>query len=278
MDTVVEKDVLLPDRDPMARVLGMDASTSGIGAWFGFASGGTFLMAALLTAASIVAWLHVRHPASVEAAQEIGIMSEEAPRPPPPAPPDEERPESPSVRPSAPPRDTPVASPPARAARVLTAEPRPDEPVDLTGNTIVQGAYDSYAGGFTTATGTGANAARNPPAAGQEPAASRAVLGSPQVQAPDRSRSASLAGASEWSCPFPQEADSAQIDEAYVTLQVDVGQEGAPQAARVLADPGNGFGREARRCAMAKRYSVAFDRNGDPIAGTTRPFRVHFSR
>jgi hypothetical protein len=46
----------------------------------------------------------------------------------------------------------------------------------------------------------------------------------------------------------------------------------------VLADPGNGFGREARRCAMAKRYAAALDRDGGAIAGTTRPFRVHFSR
>jgi protein TonB len=266
------------DCDPMARVLGMDAGTSGVGAWFGFASGSTMLLAGILTAASMVAWLHVRHQAVVEARQELEIAREEAPRPPGSVAPGEERREPRSVRSAAPARATPAASPPAHVAKVLTATPRSDEPVDLTGDAIVQRPSHSNTGAFTTAPGTGTTAPSNPPGGGHEPGGSRAVVGSPQVQAQDRSRSASLAGAADWSCPFPPEADTAQIDEAYVTLQVDAGPEGAPLAARVLTDPGNGFGREARRCAMGRLYTAALDRDGDPIAGTTRPFRVHFSR
>jgi protein TonB len=63
-----------------------------------------------------------------------------------------------------------------------------------------------------------------------------------------------------------------------VTLQVSVGPEGAATAAQVVSDPGHGFGREARRCAMVRRYVSGLDREGNPSAGTTRPFRVHFSR
>jgi hypothetical protein len=46
---------------------------------------------------------------------------------------------------------------------------------------------------------------------------------------------------------------------------------------RVLADPGNGFGREAMRCAMQKKYQPALDHDGNAIPGIVRP-RVHFSR
>jgi periplasmic protein TonB len=264
------------DDDPMSRVLGLDANTSSIGAWLGFTSGGVTLLGGLLTVVSVVGWLHAPNPAAVEAAQEIDVATE-APPPPPPSPtqPDEEKHEAPPA-----PRVTSKRSPPpspAQAAKVLTSEPTPDDPVDLTANTIVQGNAESFAGGFTAATGTGNGAASGVLSAvgAHGPAG---LFAFPSVKAPDRSRVASLAGASEWSCPFPPEADSAQIDEAYVTLQVDVGPDGAAAAARVLADPGNGFGREARRCAMIKHYAVALDRDGNPIAGATKPFRVHFSR
>jgi protein TonB len=34
-----------------------------------------------------------------------------------------------------------------------------------------------------------------------------------------------------------------------------------------VRDPGTGFGREARRCALRKRWSPALDRAGRPTAG-----------
>ncbi|MGH7297441.1 MAG: energy transducer TonB, partial [Polyangiaceae bacterium] len=161
--------------------------------------------------------------------------------------------------------------------KVLTAEPRPDEPVDLT-STFVQGTGDLYAGGVTSATGTGKTAVGSLVAAAPIPRATAPLPIAPVVEAPDRSRTASLSGGTDWSCPFPPEADATQIDDAYVTLQVDVDDAGRAASVSVVADPGNGFGREARRCAMSRRYSTALDREGDPVAGRTRPFRVHFSR
>jgi len=264
--------------DPMAKVLGLDAKTSTFGAWFGFTSGSTVLLAAGMLLATWIAWLHAARDARADVPEEIDVVREEAP-PPPPVQTAEPEPEPKPVAP--PPRAAAAPPPPpapAQAAKVLTQEPDPNEPVDLTGNTIVQGNADAYAGGVTTANGTSTTAVH----ALASPSGVPGGTGTAQVQAapptPDRSRSASLGGSGEWSCPFPPEADTAQIDEAYVTLQVDVRPDGTPGAVRVVSDPGNGFGREARRCAMGKRYQTALDHDGNSIAGTTNQFRVHFSR
>jgi protein TonB len=179
------------------------------------------------------------------------------------------------------PHEAPPPPPaPAQAAKVLTAEPKPDEPVDLTGDTIVQGNADSFAGGFTASNGTNTNAVHTAPSPTGVVGGTGApqAAPAPQVQAKDLSRAASLSGSSDWNCPFPPEADTAQVDEAAVVLQVDVRPDGTAGAVRVLGDPGNGFGREARRCAMSRRYTTSLDHDGNAIAGTTKPFRVHFQR
>jgi len=252
----------------------MDARTSGVGAWLGFTSGSTALMASILVAAGVVAWVHDRRAAPADVVAEVEIAEE-----PPPPPPSVVEPEPAKAQeaPSRPSPATPPVTPAARAGQVLTAQPKPDDPVDLT-NAFVQGIGDHYTGSFTTATGTGTAPPVAPPVAAPQPVAPRMAAVAPPVQTDDRSRPPSLSGATEWSCPFPEEADSSQIDDAYVTLQVSVGPEGAATAAQVVSDPGHGFGREARRCAMARRYVNGLDRDGNPIPGTTRPFRVHFSR
>jgi hypothetical protein len=61
-------------------------------------------------------------------------------------------------------------------------------------------------------------------------------------------------------------------------IQVDVDASGRAVAAKVLQDPGSGFGRQAKMCAMRQRFQPALDRSGTPVAGSTKPFRVHFSR
>jgi periplasmic protein TonB len=264
------------DDDPMSKVLGLDAKTSGVGAWFGFGSAGTLLMLWLMGLTVFVAWWRASHT-PVEALNngEIEIVREEPPPPPPPPPQEETKPEPPAAHVT--PREAPPPPPaPAQAAKVLTQEPKPDEPVDLTGNTIIQGNADTYAGGFTTANGSSTAAVRSMPS----PTGVPGGTGAPQAPAPpskDLSRMASV-GTTEWNCPFPPEADVAQMDEAWVTLQVDVRSDGTPASARVVSDPGSGFGREAKRCAMNKRFPTALDRDGNPIEGTTKPFRVHFQR
>jgi len=244
----------------MAGVLGMDATTSGIRAWLGFTSGSVALVAGILTAAGMVGWLHARHRATPEASPEIPLLVD---NPPPHLP----TPTPPTARPGEHLRQDPVprahAASTAKASRLPSAELQREGPVDLTDDPIDAPRRDPPGS----------------PDPGHEATGHGRPLDSPgRVQAPDRSRPASLAGASSWSCPFPPEADAAQADEAYVTLEVTVGPDGVATGTRVLADPGNGFGREARRCAMRERYGVALDREGNAVAGTTRPFRVHFSR
>jgi protein TonB len=264
--------------DPMEKVLGLDAKTSGFGAWFGFTSGGTLLLAGLLALASVVAWMHTAQAAAAEKPEEIDVLRDDPP-PPPPAP---EATQESEAKPAAPPpramHEPPPPPPtPAQAAKVLAQEPDPNEPVDLTGNTIVQGNADAYAGGFTASNGTNNNAVRAMPSPSGVPGGTGPVQAAPPASTVDRSRGASLQGGTEWSCPFPPEADTAQVDDAFVTLQVDVGPSGAPSNVRVLNDPGNGFGREARRCANNRRYTTALDHEGNPIAGTFKT-RVHFQR
>lgn len=264
-----------PYDDPMNKVLGLDAKTSSVAAWFGFTSGSTFLLVGLMALTSVVAWMHTRARLAAAATEEIEVLKEDAPPPPPPKTEQELKPE-----PAAPPphRVHEVAPPPApaQAAKVLTQEPDPNEPVDLTGNTIVQGNADSYAGGFTAANGTNHNAVRAVAAPTGVPGGTGAVNQVAPPSGPDRSRPVSV-GNTDWNAPFPPEADAAQIDEAYVTIEVDVRSDGTVAAVRVLSDPGNGFGREARQYALRQRLSPALDHDGNPIPAKKK-LSVHFFR
>ena len=264
-----------PYDDPMNKVLGLDARTSSLAAWFGFTSGSTFLLVGLMVLTSVVAWMHNRARLAAAATEEIEVLKEDSPPPPPPKT-EEAKPEPAAPLPH---RLHEVAPPPApaQAAKVLTQEPDPNEPVDLTGNTIVQGNADSYAGGFTAANGTNQNAVRAPAAPTGAPGGTGAVRPIPPSSGPDRSRPASV-GNTDWSrCPFPEEANAAQIDEERVPVEIDVRPDGTAGDVRVLSDPGNGFGREARRCAVPKRFAPALDHDGNPIAGKLKLI-VHFSR
>jgi protein TonB len=168
----------------------------------------------------------------------------------------------------------------AQAAAVLTSDPDPDEPVDLT-NTIVTGTGTTFAGGVTQQGGTSTTAVRNANARawGTGNSTGRPEAPPAPPSGPDRSRVAGLDGAANWNCPWPSEADAAQIDEAVVTVRVAVRADGTASKVDVLSDPGNGFGREARNCALRrKNYKVALDREGNPVAGETKPFNIRFER
>lgn len=209
---------------------------------------------------------------------EMDIIKE----PPPPEPPPEEPKEEPKEEAKPVPKDdTPPPPPPqpAEAAKVLTSDPTPNEPVDLTGG-FVTGSGSTYAGGDTSSTGTSKQAVYNPAAAN-----TGVVGGTGTAPAPppprkdDKSRQPGLLGSVDWNdCPFPGEADADQIDQAFVMIQVKVKPDGSPESVSVLQDPGHGFGREAKKCAMRKKYSQGLDPDGQAIGGTTKPFRVRFER
>ena len=100
---------------------------------------------------------------------EVQIDEEKPPPPPPPPPVQEKEPEPPppAAKAAPPPPPDAQAKPPAaaEAGKVLTQEPDPDEPVDLTGEGFVTGTGDRFAGGVTNAQGTSKVAARSAQAA-----------------------------------------------------------------------------------------------------------------
>lgn len=178
------------------------------------------------------------------------------------------------------PKDEPPPQPPAAAdaAKVIMAEPAKDEPVDLTGNTFLNGNADTAVGGVTQNGGTAkapttnvaAVATGSPGGTGTGPAA-------PAVKV-DRSRTARIINLSNLErCPFPAEADAEQVDEAYVGIEVKVSPDGRAESVGITRDPGHGFGREARKCALREKYNPALNVDGQPLPGVYK-VNIHFTR
>jgi periplasmic protein TonB len=207
------------------------------------------------------------------------------------------KPEEPPPEPEAPPPPAPKAAPkpkddpydqppppptPAKAAAVLTQKEDPDKVEDLTGNTVVTGD-GTATHGQQSASGTGDKPVLSPHASlsgvpGGKGTGSAPPPPPPPPPAVDRSKSATPLGSTSWNCPFPPEADADQIDRALVNIVVTVRPDGTPVSVNVVSDPGNGFGRAARMCALSRRYTPALDRNGTPITAATPPIRVLFTR
>ena len=222
--------------------------------------------------------------------------------PPPPKVQEQEKPKEPEPEPEpAPaPAPKPVVQPQAKPAEAKPVEAKPAEPppaaaqagktltaaddvADFSNDfTMVQGD-GRYAGGTTAAKGTATTAVRDPNAKeGGVPGgkgSAEAPPPPPPPNEPDRSRPARPANAA-WSCShlFPPEADAEGIDNATVSIAVTVRPDGSVQSVKVLSDPGNGFGRAARTCALSQRFEPAFDRSGQPTTATTAPFTVRFTR
>lgn len=167
----------------------------------------------------------------------------------------------------------------AQAGKILAQEPNPDEPVDLTGQGFVTGNADSFAGGVTAATGTSKAAVRDPNARADGVVGGKGTgPAQPAAVGPDRSRPAKPAETNWGTCAFPPEADAEQIHFQLVTIMVTVRTDGTPQSVKVVNDPGRGFGRAARQCAMSKKFLPALSRDGTPILSATPPFTVKFER
>jgi protein TonB len=54
--------------------------------------------------------------------------------------------------------------------------------------------------------------------------------------------------------------------------------DGSPDHVSILSDPGHGFARAARICAMKEHYDPALDHDGNPVAGQTKSIRIRFER
>jgi protein TonB len=268
--------------DPMSKVFDLDSQSSGVVAWLGYMLGAIAMalgLMVLVRAMALIVAMTSHVGAAASAPQEIDVTVDPPIAPPTATAESQAKPEPAPPPPRVAPHEAPPPPPaPAQAGKVLTREPDPNEPVDLTGNTIVTGNADAYAGGVTTSNGTSTNAVRGLASPTGTPGGVGTQHAPPAPVGPDLSRAAGLLGNHEWNAPFPPEADTAQIDDAYVTLQVEIRADGTPAAVHVVSDPGNGFGREARRYAMTQRYQSARDHDGNPIPGMIKTVRVHFQR
>jgi protein TonB len=154
---------------------------------------------------------------------------------------------------------------PAQAGKLAAVA---ESPVDFTGTAFVVGSGSSYAGGTTTRAGTS-----------RTPATGIVAPGGTGDGAIARSRARGVAlDQAAWSCPWPAEADARQVDQETVVLRVAVRADGRADRVDVVDDPGFGFGRAARQCALGTRFEPARDPAGDPIAALSPPIRVHFFR
>lgn len=204
--------------------------------------------------------------------------------------PTEKAPEPEADKAAEPPKsDDPYDSEPppaaAQAADVLhQGEEAPGE--DLSSFTIVHKEGSKVTGGgFTSGEGTSQSPVRDPRASSKGKEGGRGSgngtgTGEARSAAPasNRSRPAMPLSRNLSDCPFPPQADMAQVDRAVVDVSVSVDASGKPTGAAVVSDPGYGFGAQAKRCAMAMRYEPALGPAGDPISGSTPTLRFRFNR
>jgi len=218
--------------------------------------------------ATFAAELAARIHDAIAAEREVDVK---LPPPPPPAPAPEPAAPAPAPVRAAPRAHAPAAhhapAAPAQAGQIAAAS---DAPVDFTGSAFVVGSGNAYAGGTTTARGT----SRAPVSGAVAPNG----RGDGQAPAHSRARAVTLDQAS-WSCPWPPEADARQVDQETAVIRVAVRADGRVDHVDVLEDPGFGFGRAARDCALASRaFAPARDAQGAPVAAQSPPIRVHFFR
>jgi protein TonB len=161
---------------------------------------------------------------------------------------------------------------------VLTSDPDPDAPVDLTGDTIVTGNGE-FRGGITSSSGTAKTAVRDlnahpagvPGGTGKVPA--------PVATAPEKdlSQVATPVSTNWMDCGFPAEAQLDGVEFGVVKLIVTVNPDGRAKSVTVVSDPGSGFGNHARQCALRRAWNPGRDKAGNPVVTTTPPFNVRFT-
>jgi protein TonB len=286
--------VRTPDRDPLGPILALGRRQIRTGALLGIAGALVVHGAGAAQAArqmyDVAAFtLDVRAYMKERLRAEYEIQEIPEPEPPPPPPPEPEpEPEPEPIKEVAPPlKEAPPPEPgtpppaAAEAANVLTSDPDPNEPLDLTDQGFVVGSGETYAGGITAKSGTSKSAVRDvraaPTGVGKVPAA---VPVNPKASGEDRSRAPKVIGdlGSQCSNMFPAEANAEGINYAVVVLSVTVGTDGRVKTANVASDPGTGFGGAGRQCAMRfGRFEPALDSAGTPVSKTIS-LRITFKR
>ena len=275
--------------DPLAAVLALGRGTHLVGLAVGLAVGLIVHGAAAGHGYQLSGWLEVkafaadvRRNVADKLKRKIDVDLEREEREPEPEPEPEpvEEPEPPPKPPDAP-KPPPDAPPPppaaAEAAKVLTAEPDPDEPLDLTDTTFVSGSGERYVGGITASTGKSKRAVYDQNARPDGEVGGTGKKPAPVYQGPDLSAPIQVNVSALTNCGFPPEADVEQINFMKVPITLVVGPDGRAQSVTILEDVGHGFGRRAKRCAMRAKHRPAADRSGKPITSTIR-VNVRFTR
>jgi protein TonB len=201
------------------------------------------------------------------------------------APPADPPPPEPAAKPTPPPKpapDEPRESDPApeaaQSGALLTKEAEENEPDDPYDDTFVTGDNDSYAGGMTANLGKSLSAVYGPGArVGGVPGGTGSAA-PPPPPTPDLSRLPTYGTNSMWDCGFPWEADRDRIDHAMAQIAVTVRADGTAEAVDVVFDPGHGFGRVAKACALKQHWDVGLDHDGHAITAKTKTFVVRFNR
>ena len=272
-----------PGRDPLAGVLSLGpripvavmiaAAVLAVSVHAGAAVGA--VQAAFLHAfASWANDVHATIANRLAQTYDVDFIKPEKPEDPPPPPPEEKEPPKQLVKEL--PKDAPPPEPPAAAdaAKVLLAEPAKDEPVDLTANTFQDGNAETAVGGRTQIGGTAKVPTNNVAAVATGVQGGTGTAPAPPAVKIDRSRAAAIMNKANLErCPFPAEADAEQVDEAAVGIEVKVSIDGRAETVAVTRDPGHGFGREARKCALREKYAPALNVEGLAIPGV---YRVNF--
>ena len=270
--------------DPFARVRSMGQRENRLGMSVGLVfalglhgAGAAHGFTALLDKSAFAALVQSAVRDDIRAVYKVEVVEK---KPPPPPPEDAPKPEpEPQARVAS--RNQAEAPPPspAQAGKVLTANPAPDAPLDLTGDGFVTGDGDRYVGGVTSAKGTATTAVHQ---ALTKPVGKVGGTGNGKPDAaltkPDLSRTPVPVDSNWDDCGFPPEADTDQINFMRVRVVVTVGTDGRAQKVTVLSDPGHGFGRLAQQCAYRKSYGVGLDSDGKPIVSTTPPIGIRFQR
>jgi periplasmic protein TonB len=212
--------------------------------------------------------------------EKVKEMTVELERPPPPIekptekPPKETPSETPRHKVQAPKEPPPPAA--AQAAKLAgAAEPDPDAPIDLSGETFVTGDAVAYAGGVTAPKGTSTEPVFDRNASANGVVGGKGTRKSPP--APNASAPVSLRE-DEWHCPWPSEAEDSAIDVETVILRVTVDARGRVESSELVRDPGHGFGAAALACASRTRFVPARNREGHAVRSESPPIRVRFTR
>lgn len=276
-----------PRVDPLGPILALGRREGRIGILLGLA--GTLIVHGAPAAEAATSLVELRDFAGktltavrARLGLEIDVDTLKPPPPPPPPPPaPEPEPVQPErhVAPKAASNEPPPPPPaPAQAGKVLTQEPNPDEPVDLTGEGFVTGNAERFVGGVTAREGTSKQPVRSAAATPTGVPGGTGTAPAPPPPGEDKSRAAAPDPSVGWKdCGFPPEADIEGINEARVGLAVTVGPDGRAKSVSVVKDPGYGFGAFARNCAFRKPFVVGLDTAGRPVTKTA-VFTVKFTR